>query len=367
MIEEMLINELPAPTWNRLRMNDTRLADIELPQDICEPRVFLQGSVCLNKNKNTGCCGCSEHALCSVHGSNFAKMPTGMGEAMNKLGDGQTLRLIADAGKSTASVTLRYEDGKNCFNRLEIEAKAGSELTVFMTYISTAQAAGQASVQTKIAAAAGASVKLVQVQLLGQSYVQLNDVGCELGDNAAFELLQLQLGSKRIYNGVRTELIGEAADFNAAIGYYGRQEQTIDMNFIANHYGKKTTCEMTADGVLQGGAKKIYRGTIDFRNGCGGAVGDEKETVLLLSDDVVNQTIPLILCSEEDVQGNHGASIGKLDENLLFYLCSRGFTEQEAVDMMAKAKIDALCRRIEDEDTVQLVQRYLEGVMHDGE
>ena len=197
--------------------------------------------------------------------------------------------------------------------------------------------------------------------------MQLNDVGCELGDNAAFELLQLQLGSKRIYNGVRTELIGEAADFNAAIGYYGRQEQTIDMNFIANHYGKKTTCEMTADGVLQGGAKKIYRGTIDFRNGCGGAVGDEKETVLLLSDDVVNQTIPLILCSEEDVQGNHGASIGKLDENLLFYLCSRGFTEQEAVDMMAKAKIDALCRRIEDEDTVQLVQRYLEGVMHDGE
>ena len=73
---------------------------------------------------------------------------------------------------------------------------------------------------------------------------------------------------------------------------------------------------MTADGVLQGGAKKIYRGTIDFKNGSAGAVGDEKETVLLLSDDVVNQTIPLILCSEEDVQGNHGASIGKLDDEL---------------------------------------------------
>lgn len=88
---------------------------------------------------------------------------------------------------------------------------------------------------------------------------------------------------------------------------------------------------------------------------------------MLLSDDVVNQTIPLILCREEDVQGNHGASIGKLDDELLFYLCSRGFSEQEAVDMMAKAKIDALCRKIDDEDTVQLVQRYLEGVMADGE
>ena len=67
------------------------------------------------------------------------------------------------------------------------------------------------------------------------------------------------------------------------------------------------------------------------------------------------------------MQGNHGASIGKLDDELLFYLCSRGFSEQEAVDMMAKAKIDALCRKIDDEDTVQLVQRYLEGVMADGE
>ena len=207
----------------------------------------------------------------------------------------------------------------------------------------------------------------MQVQLLGRDFLHINDVGSELGDNAAFELLQIQLGADKIYNGARTELLGESSDFNAAIGYYGRHGQTVDMNFIANHYGKKTTCEMTADGVLQGGAKKIYRGTIDFKNGSAGAIGDEKETVLLLSDDVVNQTIPLILCSEEDVQGNHGATIGKLDDELLFYLCSRGFSEQEAVDMMAKAKIDALCRKIDDEDTVQLVQRYLEGVMADGE
>ena len=367
MIEEMLINQLPAPTWNRLKMNDTRLSKLHEAQDICEPRVALEGNVCVNTNKTSACCGCSSHASCSVHGANFAKMPTGMGDELEKLGTAQTLRLTADAGKSMASVTLRYADNMHCFNRIEIEAKPDSDVTIFMTYIATAQAAGEATVQTKIAAGSKAKVKLVQVQLLGKGFSHLNDVGCELADNAHFEVLQLQLGADKIYNGVRTELLGDSSDFNAAIGYYGRNGQTVDMNFIANHYGKKTTCNMTADGVLQGGAKKIYRGTIDFKNGSAGAVGDEKETVLLLSDDVVNQTIPLILCSEEDVQGNHGASIGKLDEELLFYLCSRGFSEQEAVDMMAKAKIDALCRKINDEDTVQLVQRYLEGVMTDGE
>lgn len=63
------------------------------------------------------------------------------------------------------------------------------------------------------------------------------------------------------------------------------------------------------------------RGTIDFVHGCVGAKGDEKEDVLLVGDNMVNQTIPLILCAEEDVEGNHGASIGKLDENMLFYAC----------------------------------------------
>ena len=368
---EMIVNQLPAPTWNRLRMNESRV-NVAVPKDECEPRVALQGSVCLNKQQSAripgkNCCGCEQMATCPVSGIDFSAMPTGMGEAMTQLGEGKRIHLVADAGKSTAAVTLRYADGQECYNRLEIEAKPGSELTVFMTYISTASAKGMAAVQTKIATAKDAKVKLVQVQLLGRDFVHLNDVGSDLAAGASFEVLQLQLGGTQIYNGVRAELTGEGANFDAAIAYYGRHGQRIDMNFVANHHGKKTTCNMTADGVLQQGAFKIYRGTIDFKNGSAGALGDEKETVLLLSDDVVNQSIPLILCSEEDVQGNHGASIGKLDEDLLFYMMSRGFSESDAIDMMAKAKIEGLCRRIEDEETVQLVVRYLEGVIADGE
>lgn len=363
----LIVNQLPAPTWNRLRMNESRVA-VAVPQDECEPKVALQGSVCLNKQyipriPGKNCCGCAQIGSCPVNGIDFAAMPTGMGADMEQLGEGQRIHLVADAGKSTAAVTLRYADGQECYNRLEIEAKPGSELTVFMTYISTASAKGMAAVQTKIAAAKNAKVKLVQVQLLGREFLHLNDVGADLAADARFEVLQLQLGADKIYNGVRTELNGDASSFDAAIAYYGRNGQRIDMNFVANHYGKKTDCNMTAEGVLQEGAFKVYRGTIDFKNGSAGATGDEKETVLLLSDDVVNQSIPLILCSEEDVQGNHGASIGKLDEDLLFYMMSRGFSESDAIDMMAKAKIEGICRRIEDEDTVQLVERYLEGIV----
>ena len=134
------------------------------------------------------------------------------------------------------------------------------------------------------------------------------------------------------------------------------------MIVLALHTGKKTTSRMDAAGVLSDKAKKIFRGTIDFRKGCAGSVGNEKEDVLLLDDTIVNQTIPLILCNEEDVEGNHGASIGKIDEELLFYLESRGISEENVYDMMAKARINAVCNKITDEGTKRKVQEYLEGM-----
>ena len=118
--------------------------------------------------------------------------------------------------------------------------------------------------------------------------------------------------------------------------------------------------------ALKDAAKKIFRGTIDFKKGAAGAVGNEKEDVLLLDDDVVNQTIPLILCAEEDVEGNHGATIGKLDDDMVFYLESRGMELPKIYKMMAKARIDAVLRLVPDEKTKADVASYLESEATNG-
>ncbi|NWM55017.1 SufD family Fe-S cluster assembly protein, partial [Escherichia coli] len=83
----------------------------------------------------------------------------------------------------------------------------------------------------------------------------------------------------------------------------------VDMNLVVNHWGQKTTSEINAAGALKDDAQKIFRGTIDFKKGSAGSVGSEQETVLMLGDGVVNKTVPLILCAEENVVGNHGATI----------------------------------------------------------
>ena len=68
-----------------------------------------------------------------------------------------------------------------------------------------------------------------------------------------------------------------------------------------------------------------------------------------MDETVRNRSVPVILCAEEDVVGNHGATIGRLDENVVYYLESRGMERDAIYEMMAKAKLDAVLRKIPDE------------------
>ena len=182
-------------------------------------------------------------------------------------------------------------------------------------------------------------------------------------ENGQLDVLQIFIGKGNLYNGVRTELIGKRASTNMDIGYLGQKKQVIDINLVVNHIGKKTNCNIQVDGTLKDAAEKIFRGSIDFKTGSSDSKGAETENVLLLGDDVVNKTIPLILCAEENVEGSHGATIGELDEDTLFYFASRGIDMETAEDMMTKGKMEVLYRKIQDEDTEKLVEKQLAEVM----
>lgn len=67
-------------------------------------------------------------------------------------------------------------------------------------------------------------------------------------------------------------------------------------------------------------------------HGCKGATGTERETVLLANKGVDNKTVPVILCDEDDVAGNHGATIGHVRDEQLFYLACRGLDQNAAED-----------------------------------
>ena len=300
MNETILINRLPTRTWNRLGVNETALV---------------------------------------------------WGQA-DDLGTAQT----------AAGQTERLEiTGSNEYSEktVDIHAPEGQGVTVFETL----KAGKNLLVRTALHVEKDAKVRLVQIQNAAQDSLLRLETSGECAENGQVELIQILLGRGDVYSDGYFELNGDGAGFNASIGYLGLKRQTVDINLVVNHWGQKTNSEIGAAGALKHDAKKIFRGTIDFKKGSAGPVGNEQETVLMLGDGVANKTVPLILCAEENVVGNHGATIGELDEDTLFYFESRGISAEEAENIMAHAAIERLARTIGDETTQAAILAELEEVL----
>lgn len=348
--QTLTVNRLPAITWNRLRMNEARIEKVS---------TGLRGRIASQVPD-----GIQEIAKQTTA---YANMETGMGPELG--------RLVSRSGICTLSYTapentiisepvvldLSYDAGENAVNSIDLTAEDASEMTVIMKFRggeTGANGNGSAVIQTKYHVGKNALLRIIQVQMLGDNFTFLDDIGGDADDSGRIEVIQLVLGGGSSYLGTRANLSGFKSSFKADIGYLVEGSSHLDMNYVSYQTGGKTESEINASGVLRDNAFKLFRGTIDFRRGCAGSIGNEKEDVLLIDDDVVNQTAPLILCDEEDVVGNHGATIGQLDDSLLFYLQSRGLDKEQVYEMMARARIDAVAALIPDESTRQEIREF---------
>ena len=262
-------------------------------------------------------------------------------------------------------VKITYKAGEeNSLNSHIIYVSEGSELTLIEVFESENKE-NLLGLQTRVYVCENASIKLVRVNLLSDSTDHFDDLGFHLENDAKAELVQLELGGKRSYVGVSTALVGRKSEYRSATGYLCKGDSLLDMNFVTNEWGKKVSSNMDASGVLLDNSTKVYRGTIDFKEGAKGASGFEKEDTLLFSPNIINKSVPLILCHEEDVEGDHGATIGRIDEKLLFYIKSRGIDEKAAKQLMTEAYINAVTEQIGDDETEGKVIKYVSEVFND--
>lgn len=277
----------------------------------------------------------------------------------------------ADLGTDTYQITAENRTqplhidltGAEGYSRkhIAVDVAAGVQATVYMVL----DTQGSFAVETAFKLHDAASLRLVQVlgARSGALLYAKTDADCAPG--AGVDMMQILMGQGDLYSDNGTELVGDGSRYSAQIGYLGRGSQTIDVNVVVNHYGKNTECEIDTSGALKDAAKKVFRGTIDFKTGSSNSVGNEKETVLMLGDDVVNKTVPLILCAEENVVGNHGATIGELDDETLFYFESRGISRAQAENILARASIERFARTVDDEALRAQILQTLEEELND--
>ena len=236
-------------------------------------------------------------------------------------------------------------------SEVSFTAEENSSITVYELHRSNS------AVKLSLDIGKNASVKLVQ--LLNPTEKLRHETFANCSKGGKFQIMTIMTGNGDIYSDNRTELEGDSSSINAEVAYLGKNSQTIDYNIAVNHWGKDTHSEINAAGALMDSAKKVFRGTIDFKTGSSDSKGSENETVIMLGDDVVNKTVPLILCSEENVEGSHGATIGELDDDTLFYFESRGIGREEAERIMAYAALKRLIRLSGDKEFAEQAQNAL--------
>lgn len=274
---------------------------------------------------------------------------------------------VADGESAKVEITIEGVDGAVNACALDLVAGEGATLDVAITVDSPTAGSGITGSTFRVFAGIGSHITIRRVQTLDDSWTDLDDMGLFLACDSTVDIYQTVLGAGHTYTGLAGDLRGHDATANVNTHYLGHGEQEHDFNYVLRHHGKKTTCNLYANGVLAGKSSKVLRGTIDLIRGCKGAVGQETDNVLLVDKDVSNKTVPTILCNEDDVMGNHGATIGHIRAEQLFYLASRGLSPEAAEGMFVTASLEDAWINAANDATKKAVARLGNTIVEDFE
>ena len=263
--------------------------------------------------------------------------------------------------QNVVNVTFDIADCTQSAADFFIDAGEDSSSTFVFDFSSRNASEGVFGTRIRVLAGSYAKVHVVTVNMLSSGFVNFTALGTSNKDGAEVEITQLELGGGKVFSGSRQLLEGYQSKAFGQQAYFAKKNAEFDINYIARHTGRDTLSEVRTEGVVSDSAKKTWRGTIDFVSGCRGAKGNENEAVLLLSEDVTNKSLPVILCDEEEVEGQHGCSIGKMGKDIMFYLKSRALDEKAARSLIVSAKINSVCHHIPDEELNDRIMDFVES------
>lgn len=324
-------NFIPCNTWNSTRVNNT---EVLLPN--LSPKEY---SLVKSENKNLD----FSHEKFS-----FSNELTETLKAFTNL----SLDFVSTKENSLNKiVSLELnEENNQLVDIIKIKAEENSTLNLALDYFSKEDVKGFRHTIIEVEAEENSNVKIFLSQRFSLDILSIQSVYYKVKKNANVEFIQVDLGSKENYLSYIGELAEKEANVSINSIYFGKNNQKLDFNYVANQIGQATNYDLSIKGALADRAQKTCRATIDFKRGSSTSKGSEQEYVTLLSDDIRNVAVPILLCTEDDVEGLHAASAGKIDEDILFYIMSRGFSETEAKRLILESKFAETIDLIDNEE-----------------
>lgn len=364
---DLKLNETPVRTARNFNCNNIVLKDLKIPENY---KAFNNIEIDIDNSKID-----LEEEISS------SKLTYGLGDLLEEQAMKSPNKKIKlnIKGKSNKESIISFnfnEENKNLIDNIEIIAEENSKANIFIKYsFSNSIACKNTNCENimceksknddklnnsyenyyhngiiRLFTKANSSIKLTVVNLLNEVSQNFLSIENNLQENANLDFCIVDFGGKNSITNYYTNLEGEASKNNLNAIYLGKDEQVFDLNYIGALRGRKSVMNIEVQGALNGKSKKNFKGTLDFKRGAKKAKGDENEFCMLLSDTAKSLALPMLLCEEEDVEGNHSTAAGKLGGKELFYIMSRGFNKKEAMKLIVRAKFNKILDTISKED-----------------
>ncbi len=340
-MELLKLNETPVRTSRNFNINNIKLENISIPQEINNfnnMQVYGDESKVIIDNQNTK-----------------LNLTYGLGDFFtNQVSNNanKKIKIVIDK-KLNKEIEIDFKfdkENNDLIDNIEIVAEEQAKGTVILKYVTEKNIQAFHNGVIRLLAKKNSKVNIIVANLMNESSNNFMSIENKVEDESKVNYTIVDFGGKNSITNYFSDLEGELSDNKLSTIYLGKDNQLFDLNYIGELRGKKSNIDIEVQGALKDNAKKHFKGTIDFKKGCKKATGNENEACMLLSDTAKSLALPMLLCSEEDVEGNHSSSAGKVGEKELFYIMSRGFELKEAMKLMVRAKFNKILDNIKNED-----------------
>jgi Fe-S cluster assembly protein SufD len=243
-------------------------------------------------------------------------------------------------------VSTTSEPGTTVQPRNLIVAEKNSRATVLETYVSNTDVAYLTNSVTELVLEDGAALEHCKFQNESLNAFHLATIHAKLGRNSNFIAHSIATGARLSRNNIRTHLGAEGVECVLNGLYLTRDEQLADHHMIVEHAQPHCNSHEYYNGILDGRSKGVFHGRILVRQPAQKTDAKQTNKNLLLSDDATVDTKPQLEIYADDVKCTHGATIGQLNDESIFYLRTRGIGFDRAKHMLIHAFAGEIIDRI---------------------
>jgi Fe-S cluster assembly protein SufD len=228
------------------------------------------------------------------------------------------------------------------FARHHLTLNPKSSLDLIETYHAEAGVSGFSHQQVQIQLGEGASINHVRQQVNAGAVTDINTTRATVAKDARYDVFTFTNGGRLVRNNLHVQLLGEHAH-TSLLGLYAlKSSQHVDHFTTIDHKVPDATSEQVYRGIVDDQSRAVFTGKIFVRQGAQRTVANQSNKNLLLSSEAEVDTRPQLQIDADDVKCSHGATVGQLNEQELFYLKTRGIREKDARRMLSEGFADAV-------------------------